>query len=160
MALTYPIIKGTRFDVWDTDTNAFARRTKDGVESDVVNIKWPRADGMELEGKPDNIVMLERVTAPDPAYDPAIEKLSGLAHAGVDVADETSTYARTVVTLTQAELDAKAEEAAETAERDQLRTWYQTFKDGNATNLQAQKAIAWLIKQNAGLPEPEPEPEV
>lgn len=150
MALTYPVTKGTRYDVWDTETNAFARRTKDGYESEVINIKWPRADGMELDGAPSNIVMLERITAPDPAYDPAIEKLSGLAHSGVDIADETSTYAKTVIALTQAELDSRAEAEANTAEREQLKTWYQTFKDGNATSAQAQRAIAWLIKNKVG----------
>ena len=150
MALTYPVDTTQRFDVWGTDTNAMATRIKDGVETDVVNIKWPREDGMPLEGKPDTVVLLQRVKAVE-TYDPLTHRLGAVTGPVVDLVAETSTYTRPAIPITQEELDAIVTQEEDNAEREVLKNWYQTFKDGNATNLQAQKAIAWLIKQTAGV---------
>lgn len=84
-------------------------------------------------------------------YDPTTEKLSDWSEPVLDAVAGTATYSRVAIPLTQEELDSKAAAEADSAEAQLLRTAYQTFKSGTATNAQAQRAIAWLIKQTAGL---------
>jgi hypothetical protein len=135
MALTYPVDTNARYDFWNVDAGAM----------EVVKRKWPREDGMELEFD-GNIIPLLRIHTQD-IIDPATHKLGGVTGPVVDTVAQTSTYNRAAVALTQAELDQIAEDAADETEDDQLRSWYSTFYNGNATGAQTQRAVAHLIKR-------------
>jgi len=96
------------------------------------------------------IGLYERVMVEDP-FDPATQKLGSRTGPVLDSVAGTATFTRAVVNLTQDELDSIAEAEANNQERDQLKAIYETFKNAQATNAQAQKAIAWLIKNMAGV---------
>ena len=89
-------------------------------------------------------------TQADPVYDPLIHKLlnSGNEVANWDFvinpADVEAT--RKVVALTQTEIDAATDLAANQDERDQAKTFYAALNAGTATNAQVQKVVARLLK--------------
>lgn len=137
--ISYPVSKDKRFDVYDKTFGGFRKK----------NIPWLRADGMQLKNLPLNIVWLERIHTHDP-FDSATEKL-GQPAPSIDLANETVTYHRPAIALTQEEIDARTEKAEDNLRRDQLRTIARKFKDGTATDQQVQKAIYWLFKEIGGL---------
>jgi hypothetical protein len=82
----------------------------------------------------------------DPVFDPATERL----WEGDPIIEATQVRRRYVVqALDQADIDEIADTAAQDALFDTMRTYYSVFDAGTATVAQAQKAIAWLIKQEA-----------
>lgn len=81
-----------------------------------------------------------------PVFDPATEQLNE----GDPIIEATQVRRRYVIqTLDQATIDALADAAAQDALFDQMRTFYSIFNAGTATDAQVQKAIAWIIKQEA-----------
>ena len=87
------------------------------------------------------------ILQPDPVFDPATEKLQGYTYV-VNPADVEAT--RVVVALSQAELDALAEQA----ERDVAKALYQDLKNGVGNNtarlLRVEKVLARLLKDAYG----------
>ena len=61
----------------------------------------------------------------------------------VTVEADRVTWQRGIEAISQEEQD-------DAAERQTIKGWHQRFKDGTATNLQAQRAIARLIKETYG----------
>jgi hypothetical protein len=85
---------------------------------------------------------------PDPAFDPATQKLQGFDYV-VNPSDVEATP--TVVALNQAELDALAEQA----ERDIAKGFYQDLKDGAGNNAErltrVETVAARLLKDAYGV---------
>lgn len=82
----------------------------------------------------------------DPAFDSATEYLDE----GAPIIELTQVRRRRVVlALPQEMIDELADTAAQDALFDTMRTYYSAFDSAAATNTQVQKAIAWLIKQEA-----------
>lgn len=95
--ITYPVsLTNTYTFKLDGATNVFRGKA------------WPRADGMELQGAPTNLVILVEGRAAEPVFDPATQKLGPGFWVDDEVA-QTATWTRPVVALSQAELDARAE---------------------------------------------------
>ena len=154
MPLTYPVPEDARWDVWDTDTGTFDTRTKDGVTSDIVNIKWPRKDRMQLPASvPANIVLLRRINTL-PTFDPATQKLGNPTTPVVDLVEQTITRSRAVVALTAEELQAIADAEADAAELAQLKAVYLDLKNGVGTSTQrlvrVEKVLARVMRDNYG----------
>lgn len=103
--ITYPINEIDRFTVYDTTTGSPVR---DADGKALRNQKWASEDKSQMiQGLADNIKWLIEVREPQPAYDPATQKLKRLA-ARYDVANETAIVESwEVVDLTQEEIDAK-----------------------------------------------------
>ena len=80
---------------------------------------------------------------PNPVYDAATHKLGDWDYTiNADSVDAV----RSVVALTQAEIDANTDNAANAAEREQAKTYYDALMAGTATNAQVQKVVARLLK--------------
>jgi len=82
----------------------------------------------------------------DPVFDPMTEYLEEGAPI-IELAQVRRT--RTVTALPQEMIDELADTADQDALFDQMRSYYSIFNSGTATVAQVQKAIAWLIKQEA-----------
>jgi len=82
----------------------------------------------------------------DPVFDPMTEYLEEDS----PIIELTQVRRRQMVTpLPQEMVDELADTADQDALFDQMRSYYSTFNNGTATVAQVQKAIAWLIKQEA-----------
>lgn len=72
---------------------------------------WPKADGSEITDLAANVTILQEVVEPAPVsgvdYDPATHRVGQGAWTD-DIPNETATFSRPIVALTQAELDAIA----------------------------------------------------
>lgn len=83
---------------------------------------------------------------PDPVFNPATQFLEE----ATPIIEPTQVRRyRVVSNLSQEEIDEIADTAAEDALFDTMKTYYSVFNNGAANNTQVQKAIAWLIKQEA-----------
>ena len=84
---------------------------------------------------------------PTPDYDAATHKTGDWDYTiNADSVDAV----RSVVALSQAELDANADNALNEQEREQAKALYQALKAGTATNNQAQRVLAYLLKNTVG----------
>lgn len=82
----------------------------------------------------------------DPAFDSSTQYL----WEATPIIEPTQVRRRNeVLALSAQDIADKADEATQTLLFDTMRTAYSTFNDGTATVAQVQKAIAWLIKQEA-----------
>jgi hypothetical protein len=77
---------------------------------------WPRADGQQLQNAEAGLVIMHEVNAPLPPFNPATERLDEGVFVD-DPANQVTTFTRGVVALTQAELDAIAENTDRDAKR-------------------------------------------
>jgi hypothetical protein len=94
--ITYPVNVATdRFTVKLGET---VKRTQ----------RWPRSDGMPIEGADPSLVVLQESTVV-PAYDSSTQKLDNWRWVD-DEQEQTATWTADVVDLTQAELDERADE--------------------------------------------------
>lgn len=83
---------------------------------------------------------------PEPSFNPATEFLEE----ATPIIEPTQVRRYKVVTaLPQDQIDEIADTAAEDALFETMKTYYSVFNNGTATIAQVQKAIAWLIKQEA-----------
>ena len=84
---------------------------------------------------------------PDPAYNAATEKLSGEAYA---INPDSVDVVKVVVALTQAEIDARAQAAADADELAQIKAVYQDLKNGVGTQLvrltRCERVLARMLK--------------
>lgn len=76
---------------------------RQGAET-VRNKKWPRTDGMPLQGADPGLIIMQEFIQADPAYDPATQRLDDGAWVD-DEPNQATTFVRSVVALTQDELD-------------------------------------------------------
>ena len=110
------------------------------LTADLLSVREVRDMIVSFDAKEERVRPV--VITAQPAFDPATQKVehTGWIINGAEVNPEW-----TVVALTVSELDEKGD----SDESDLLLAAYQTFKDNNATQAQVQRAIAWLIKQEA-----------
>jgi hypothetical protein len=135
--IDYPVdVENTRWASWRIST----------AEIEKHNRPWPRHDGGEIVNLSPDIVPLLEVQAPQPAFDPALQRLTR-SDPVVDVEANTHTHGWTVVQIPQEELD-------DIAEREQAKAVYQDLKDGTGTQLQrlvrVEKVCAYLLKDLFG----------
>ena len=133
MSISYPVdVENTRWSAWRISTAEIIKHGK----------PWPRHDGGEIVDLDPDIVPLLEVREAQPAYDPAVERLTPSAPV-VDVGNNTHTHGWTIVPLTQEELD-------EIAERQQAKAMYQDLVNGTGTQLQrlvrTERVCAYLLK--------------
>lgn len=143
--ITYPVNPDDRFDFWDTAKSELVG----------VNRKWPRADGMEIQGLAPNLILLLRVMADNPVYDPTTQRIGAYGPPVIDLVAQTSTYTREVIELTQTELDDRADnlraelwnsfnEYAENQTDSNSRTSINLIAtDTDSTSQQLQRAREW-----------------
>ena len=114
MAITYPIKSTDRFTIYDTNTQA---PLKDGTGKLLTSQVFGSEDKTQMiQGLADNIKWLIEVKDSKPSFDPLTEKLKRLP-ISYDVANETATLqSYEVVSLTQAEIDAKIPAHFETSQ--------------------------------------------
>ena len=114
MAITYPIKSTDRFTIYDTNTQA---PLKDGKGKLLTSQVFGSEDKTQMiQGLADNIKWLIEVKDSKPSFDPLTEKLKRLP-ISYDVANETATLqSYEVVSLTQAEIDAKIPAHFETSQ--------------------------------------------
>ena len=122
MAISYPVEPNSRWAIYDTDTATVIR----------TNARWPRADGMEIVGKADNLVPLLEVREEQPVFDSATEKLVAVDPVA-DVGANTYTYGWSVVALTQAEIDAIAARDQHNTDADIAKAVYSDLKNSVGT---------------------------
>ena len=140
--INYPVSPESRWAMWSISQAEILKHNK----------PWPRRDGMEIVGLDPDMVPLLEVQSPQPAYDPATEKLE--RSTTVDVDANTHTHGWNIVALTQAELDAIAAQAANDAEREQAKAVYQDLMNstGNSTQriVRVERVCAYLLKDLFG----------
>ena len=114
MAITYPIKSTDRFTIYDTNTQA---PLKDGKGKLLTSQVFGSEDKTQMiQGLADNIKWLIEVKDSKPSFDPLTQKLKRLP-VSYDVANETATLqSYEVVSLTQAEIDAKIPAHFETSQ--------------------------------------------
>lgn len=76
-------------------------------EEELRGRQWPREDGQALVNPEPGLVVMQEVYAADPEYDPATHKLDAGSYDD-DPENESTTFSREAVPLTQEELDAIA----------------------------------------------------
>lgn len=135
--ITYPVdVENTRWAAYSVSTQGVVRR----------NMRWPRADGMEIVGLDPDIVPLLEVREDQPVYDPATERLEATAPV-VDVAANTHTQGWNVVARSQQEID-------DEAEREQAKAVYLDLKNSTGTAEQRLRRVelvcAHLLKVQYG----------
>ena len=116
------------------------------------NQKWPRADGMQLQGVPNGTIMLEQSEGAKPAFDPLTQKLVG-AWVDDDV-NQTAVWTWSAVALTTQEAAAAQEYAARQAKRaavaqaiPTLRTWATQAKAVTVTSGNAVAVVQGIVDQ-------------
>ena len=88
---------------------------------------WPAADGMQIPDLDPSVSVLEEFRTPDPAFDPATQKLDDGAWVD-DIPNQTATFSRSVVSLSQAELDAVAAAADRDSKKQTLAGVISTYE--------------------------------
>jgi hypothetical protein len=136
MAISYPVPEDSRWSTWSISLAEIKKH----------NAKWPRHDGMQIVDQNPDIVPLLEVDVAEPAYDAATHRIERGVPV-VDVPNNEHLHGWDIIELTQEELDARAERAADAVEDALWRSRYDVFDSVNATNTQVQKAIAHLIKK-------------
>ena len=103
MAINYPVPPEARFTIYDTSINSIIAR----------NQRWPRADGMEIEGLANNIVYLQETTDAKPDFDSRLYRLE--QNETLDVPNNTATKTWTSVAkgLEERKVAAENKEAQE-----------------------------------------------
>ena len=135
--ITYPVdVANTRWAMWSIS----------GAEIINHNRPWPRADGGEIEGMDADLVPLLEVDVAAPVYDSATHRIERGTPV-VDVPNNEHIHGWDIILLTQEELDAIAEGAANAEEDALWASRYEVFNSVSATNAQIQQAIAHLIKK-------------
>lgn len=82
--------------------------------------------------------------------DPSFDALTEYLDEGAPIIEPSQVRRRRVVVSHPQEIvEELADQAAQDALFETIRTYYSIFNSGNASNTQVQKAIAWLIKQEA-----------
>jgi hypothetical protein len=145
--IQYPIDKANqRFTTYDTVTSSPAL---DGKGNPSVRREWPSEDVTQMvPGLAATRFILEDITDPQPAYDPATQKLVPVPTV-YDVPNESATDSWSVVELTPAELLEMQEEEQHQANTPP-RSVVTKLKNGNATSLETQKTVAWCARQLMG----------
>ena len=86
------------------------------------------------------------VNVANPPFDPDTERL---VRAAAVITLTELTQSRKVEDLSQAEIDAIAEQKAHDADNNKD-NWIATFKAGNGTGAQVQTALAWVLREITG----------
>lgn len=119
--ITYPV---------NVETNRFTFKLGTNVTR---NVKWPRHDGGQLQSAATNLVILVERVAATAAFNPATHKLD----AGTwidDAPNQTATFTRLVVPLTQGELDENTRMTNLRASIATLRTWANDARNTTVTS--------------------------
>jgi len=139
----------SKYVIYNVDDQTFAER-----DGRVRRVDWPTVNGGPLgDDFPSNLRYLEITEGSQPNYDPATQKLSPRVRA-IDIPNTEWRNERTVIALTQQELDdrAAAEETITNAEDCQapkagIRPAIQDML--NATGNQAQRIVrieTWMVR--------------
>lgn len=88
MAITYPVDQTKRYDFYDSETQEIVSE----------NVRWPRADGMQVKDLAANLVPLVHVVASQ-TTDPLTQQLGDWLPAVIDTEAGTATHSRAVVEL-------------------------------------------------------------
>jgi hypothetical protein len=103
-----------------------------------------------MDAMPDKIkqgyAVVPQVQADAPTYDPATQKLQPSRTVSLDAV----THGFVVAALTSEELIAIQRTNQQESERPNVTNWINTLRQGNATNLQTQRALAWVIRELTG----------
>jgi hypothetical protein len=94
----------------------------------------------------DGYAVVPQVQADAPTYDPATQKLE-LSRI---VSASAVTHGFVVAALSNQELIAIQRNSQQESERPNVTNWINTLRQGNATNLQTQRALAWVIRELTG----------
>jgi hypothetical protein len=91
--------------------------------------------------------VVPQVQADAPTFDPATQKLQAERAVSADMV----TYGFAIIPLTLDEKKAMQRITQQESELPNIAAWIDTLRAGNATNLQVQRAIAWLLRDSTGL---------
>jgi len=131
MAINYPVPPEARFTIYDKSINSIIAR----------NQRWPRADGMEIEGLANNIVYLQETTDAKPDFDSRLYRLE--QNETLDVPNNTATKTWTSVARS-------VEERVVSAENKEVEELGKHI-DLNRTIIETQLVVTAILNHIGGL---------
>ena len=131
MAITFPVPEDSRWTIYDKSINSIIAR----------NQKWPRADGMEIEGLANNIAYLQESTDAKPSIDSRLYRLE--QNETLDVPNNTATKTWTSVARS-------VEERVVSAENKEVEELGKHI-DLNRTIIETQLVVTAILNHIGGL---------